>query len=516
MQLGIDFGTTRTVVACCDRGNYPILTFEDDTDTPVDWYPSVIAERRGELRFGWSALAVAGDPEWAVLRSVKRLFSGPSSTPDFQVQLGSSTLSGTELVARFLTSLRDAILTRSNRPRSRRARDTTLTAVVATPASAHGTQRFITLDAFRRAGFEVVGMLNEPSAAGFEYTHRYRSTVTSKREHIVVYDLGGGTFDASLVHISGKSHEAIATAGGTLGGDDFDALLVDQTLAAAGLDRAALDGRALRLLSDHCREAKERIHASTKRITIDLEATLGGAARVPQVTLPVTDYFDACVPLVQRTLDAMAPVLGRLEVGSEEALDGLAGLYVVGGASSLPVVGRVLRDTFGRRVHRSAHPSGAIAMGLAIAADDEAGFILADRLSRHFGVFREGQGGRDVVFDPIFDRDTRVPARKDAEAVVQRRVYRAAHNVGRYRFVECAALDGSGVPIGDITAYKDVFFAFDRDVRGRDDLGQVPVHRMPSDGPLIEEKYTVTPLGMVSVTITDLDSGYAKAYQVGA
>jgi hypothetical protein len=211
----------------------------------------------------------------------------------------------------------------------------------------------------------------------------------------------------------------------------------------------------------------------------------------------------------------MAPVLDRLEVEGDDPLSELAGLYVVGGGSALPVVGRVLRDTFGRRVHRSAHPSGAIAMGLAIAADEDAGFELADRLSRHFGVFRERQGGRDVVFDPIFGRDTRVPAQKDAP-VVERRVYRAAHNVGRYRFVECAALDGSGVPLGEMTAYNDVLFPFDRGVRDRPDLRDVPVQRMSAEGPLIEERYTVTPLGMVSVTITDLDSGFARKYEMGA
>ena len=90
----------------------------------------------------------------------------------------------------------------------------------------------MTLDAFRHAGFHVIGMLNEPSAAGFEYTHRYRNTITSRREHIVVYDLGGGTFDASLVHMTGKSHEAVATAGShQLGGDDFDAMLANLALA---------------------------------------------------------------------------------------------------------------------------------------------------------------------------------------------------------------------------------------------------------------------------------------------
>jgi molecular chaperone DnaK (HSP70) len=515
MRLGIDFGTTRTVVACSDRGNYPALTFEDESGNPVDWFPSVAAERKGELRFGFDALATAGDPEWTRLRSFKRLLNGPRSAPDFEIRLGDSTLPGSELITGFLEALREAILTRSNRPRSSRE-DDRLEAVVATPANAHGTQRFVTLDAFRRAGFDVMGLLNEPSAAGFEYSHRYRNTITSRREHIVVYDLGGGTFDASLVHMAGKSHDAIATAGSNqLGGDDFDALLASLALESAGAAGLRLPRRALLALSEQCREAKERLNPSSRRVVIDLESCLGELAPVPEITIAVADFYDRCVPLVQRSIEAMAPVMALLEQKSDDPVAELAGIYVVGGASSLPVVGRVLRELFGRRVHRSPYPSAAIAIGLSIASDDDAGFQLSDRLSRHFGVFREKDGGRDVVFDPIFGRDTRVPGKGDSP-VVHRRVYRPMHNIGRYRFVECAALDPHGVPLGDITAYGDVFFPFDRRIRSTNDLARVPVRRLNEAGPLIQEEYSVTPLGLVRVTIKDLESGYERAYDVGA
>jgi hypothetical protein len=207
--------------------------------------------------------------------------------------------------------------------------------------------------------------------------------------------------------------------------------------------------------------------------------------------------------------------MSRLELKNDDPTAELAGIYVVGGASSLPVVGRVLREIFGRRVHRSPYPSAAIAIGLAIAGDEDAGFALSDRLSRHFGVFREGQSGTEATFDPIFSRDTRVPKSGEAPPV-HRRVYRAAHNVGRYRFVECAALDTHGVPVGDITAYRDVYFPFDRSMRGARDLANVPVYRMTHEGPLIQEEYAITPLGLVRVTIKDLESGYERAYDVGA
>jgi hypothetical protein len=154
-------------------------------------------------------------------------------------------------------------------------------------------------------------------------------------------------------------------------------------------------------------------------------------------------------------------------------------------------------------------------MGLAIAVDEEAGFELSDRLSRYFGVFRESEGGHGVVFDPIFGRDARVPARGEAPAL-HRRVYRAAHNVGRFRFVECAHLDREGVPHGDITAFDDVFFAFDRSMRHLGpELAHIPVRRLPGEGPLIEEEYAITPHGLLRVTIADLEAGYRRVFDVG-
>ena len=208
--------------------------------------------------------------------------------------------------------------------------------------------------------------------------------------------------------------------------------------------------------------------------------------------------------------------MAKLDEDVDEAMTEIAGIYVVGGASALPVVPRVLRERFGRRVHRSPYPSGAIAIGLAIAADEDAGFEVSDRLSRHFGVFREGRGGEEVVFDPIFDREERVPARGEGRSLLGR-VYRAAHSVGRYRFVECAALDHRGVPIGDITAYSDVFFPFDRSLRAESvELSRVPVRRIAGDGPLIQEKYSVTEHGLVKVTITDLETGFERPYPIGA
>src|SRR6185369_9464484 len=106
MRLGIDFGTTRTVVACADRGNYPVLTFCDDAGDSQDWFPSVVAERGGDLRFGFDALAVANDSSFTALRSFKRLLADAQAAPGTSVRVGSITMAIDELVTRFLGAMR--------------------------------------------------------------------------------------------------------------------------------------------------------------------------------------------------------------------------------------------------------------------------------------------------------------------------------------------------------------------------------------------------------------------------
>jgi molecular chaperone DnaK (HSP70) len=510
MRIGVDFGTTHTVVALCDRGNYPVLGFVDADGESHDWFPSVAAVRGAERRYGFDALDVAADPTWTVLRSFKRLLGGPEASLGRTIDVGGGPVAVAELVAGFLRGLRDAIRGRSNLPRALRD-DPRLEAVVAVPANAHGTQRLVTLDAFRAAELDVRAVLNEPSAAGFEYTHRHRTTISSRRDHVVVYDLGGGTFDASLLAMRERHHEVVQTTGiNQLGGDDFDAVLAELALAAAGVPSERLRARERAALLDVCRDAKEGLSPQSRKVAIDLEACLGADSPVTQVTVGTAELYAACEPLIARSIDAMAPLLGRL-AGEQDEHD-VAGIYVVGGASALPAVGRALRDRFGRRVHRSPYPFASTAIGLAIAADDDAGFSLSDRFSRTFGVFREARAGREAAFDAIFGAEAALPAAGDG--VSHRRRYRAAHNVGVFRFVECSALDDAGAPRGDLTPLGDVWFPFDPRLAGVGDLAEVPVERTET-GPLVEEEYSIDARGVVHVAIRNVEAGYGREFEVG-
>ncbi|MDP9034750.1 MAG: Hsp70 family protein [Myxococcota bacterium] len=522
MRLGIDFGTTRTVVARADRGNYPVIGFVDAAGDRAAWIPTLVAERAGELRFGFEAAAVLDDPTFTILRSFKRLLSGPDAGPQQRLSVGTTELRAADLIVKFLAYVRDAILTRSDArlgggKEAKTSAGGALQAAIAVPANAPTSQRFVTLDAFRRAGFEVKAMLNEPSAAGFEYTHRHRDTLSSRRDIVVVYDLGGGTFDASMVRMSGRRHEVLATAGvGRLGGDDFDRVLADLVLSRLGFPDGALAPSAWGHLVDQCRAAKEALHASSRKITVDLEAALGGAAPQPEITIATSDYYDACAPLVTRTVEVLTPIMSRIDscVDGETAapdLTEVAGIYVVGGASELPLVARALRQQFGRRVHRSPYPSAAVAIGLAIAADTGAGLELVDRYSRTFGVFREGAGGRDITFDAIFQAGTELPS-ASSEPLVSTRRYRAAHNVGHFRFFDCERFDENGGPRGDMAFYGDLYFPFDTALREAD-LPSVPVSRRTVEGPEIVEEYSLDQSGIVGVLIRNLDSGDERCYR---
>jgi hypothetical protein len=347
--------------------------------------------------------------------------------------------------------------------------------------------------------------MSEPAAAGVEYASRYQRTLNSRRQTVLVYDLGGGTFDASLVSMTGDAHDVVATAGlPRVGGDDFDAVLFGLALSAAGLDPADLSVAERTRLQLHCREQKEQLHNNSRRITIELGGIAGGAEDA-HTTIKVADFYAGCQALIERTLAVMAPLLSE----GSDPLAGIAGVYVVGGASALPAVGRALKSRFGRRVHRALTPAAATAVGLAQAFTGVVAFT--EPLSRSFGVFREASGGSQVRFDLIFDAGQRLPT---SGLVEQVRTYRPAHNIGHFRYVECTGLDESGAPGGDIAPFADVLFPYAPGLRTEGvALDEVRVERTAAALPVIEERYTIDAAGIIEFSITDLESGYSRQHR---
>ncbi len=514
MKFGIDFGTTRIIVAAVDRGNYPLVPFET-SEGVFDWFPSLAAVRNPaqydpatdtpingssapaqQYRFGWDAWHVQGDPRWTVLRSLKRYLedAGPHTRiaigPPSGIPAEPREVPLTDLLLGLTTALRRELAARFGE-------DTPLEVMLGVPANANSNQRFLTVEAFRQAGFRVLGLLNEPSAAAIEFSHRQKA-----KGRILVYDLGGGTFDVSLVEVEGGTHTVLACEGiSNLGGDDFDMVLAELAVGKPMLESLYI-GELFRL-DEECRRQKEALHANSRRIVIDLDQVREGMG---QAAVQVGDFYHLCRPLVEESVVATA----KLAEGQE-----IDALYVTGGGSELPLVARVLKEEFGRKVKRSEYTRSATAIGLAIQADETSGYQLREVFTRHFGVWRESDAGERMIFDPIFPRGTRLPKSGEPPLTVVR-TYQPVHNVGHFRYLEASHLSETGQPEGDITVWDEILFPFDPALSSEAKLEGVHVGRSPHAGVQeIEERYACDSAGAVKVTIRNLTSGYQREYRLG-
>ena len=484
MQVGIDFGTTRTVVALADRGNYPVVTFESPDGGHYEWFPSLLAVNGSERCYGWQAWSRQQDPEWTIVRSLKRILD--EAGPHTAIHVAEETVPLLQVLSEMAMALKACL------PSDK------LDTMIGVPAGSNSNQRFLTTEMFRLAGFDVIGLLNEPSAASIEYGHK-----NSEAGLILVYDLGGGTFDASLVQIDQRTHRVLASEGiPTLGGDDFDLALAE--MAVDEERRNQLSQAQLFRLHDECRVKKESIHPNTRKVVLDLDGVSEGLG---SVSIAVADYYERCRPMLDETVHLIDDLLAG-------HMDDFAALYVIGGGSELPLVSRVLKETYGRRVRRSAHARAATAIGLAIQADSETGYVLSEKFTRFFGVWREGDAGRRIIFDPLFAKGTPLAAAGEVPLAISRR-YSPVHNIGDFRYLECSHLDDLGQPTGDVTVWDEIRFPFDPDLQRMNGEAVPVAHSDTAASQLIEETYTCDASGTVGVRITNLSAGYGRDYRLG-
>jgi molecular chaperone DnaK (HSP70) len=506
MRIGIDFGTTRIVVASADRGNYPLVNFEAPDGRVRDWYPSLLAVSKEKRAYGWEALEQQGKPGWTVVRSLKRKLknAGPCSTIDIAGQRLNVSLLMTEM----MTALRRDLMEKSTLGAGKYDR---LQIMLGVPANANSNQRFLAQEAARGAGFEVLGLLNEPSAAAVEFAFRNSGDRKNRvKGGLLVYDLGGGTFDVSLVALGEAERSVIASDGvPDLGGDDFDEILAVLALAEAGKPAQtedSLTGAEWYLLFDECREKKESLNSNSRKITVDLERV---RKDWKEVSISVDAFYERCRPLVEASRRVVEALLAA---HPDHAIDTL---YLTGGGSELPPVARVLRETFGRRVQRSAYMRSATAIGLAIRAEGHEDRPLRDQFTKNFGVWREADDGRNVVFDVIFPRGVKLPSRGE-EPLRMVRSYRPAHNIGYFRYLECVHLGANNQPEGEISNWDEIRVAFDPSLRDSADLTDQPVRPYaPPQELVIEEEYTCDANGDVEVKIRDKITQQANEYRLG-
>ena len=494
------------MVAASDRGNFPLVNFETPDGSVRDWFPPLVAVKGNSRLYGWEALAMQDQPDWSVIRSLKRWLR--HAGPHTEIEAAGQALPLRLLLVELLSALRTQLIERSTLGATAEDR---LEAMLGVPANANSNQRFLTEDAAKAAGFEVLGLLNEPSSAAIEFAYRNSAERKARPQSgLVVYDLGGGTFDVSLVSLGEDEHSVLASDGiPDLGGDDFDEILAELALEAAGLSasvREQLNFMQWSHLLEECREKKEALNPNTRKVSVDLERV---RSDWKEVSIPVDTYYERCRPLIESSRQVVENLLAT---HPDHSLDTL---YVTGGGSELPPVARILRENFGRRVRRSAYMHSATAIGLAIRADAQAD-ELRERFTQNFGVWREADEGRNISFDLIFPRGMELPASGEPPLRSVRR-YRPAHNIGYFRYLECGQLCPNNQPAGEISNWDDIRFPFDPALQNHSELSALTVNHLsaPGDECLIEEAYSCDASGNLKVTISNVTTGHAREYSIG-
>jgi molecular chaperone DnaK len=460
--IGIDLGTTNSCVAVMEGGEAVVIPNAEGARTT----PSVVAFRDGERMVGQVAKRQAiTNPQRTVI-SIKREMGS-----DYKVDIDGKKYTPQEISAMILQKLKSDAEAYLGQPVTE--------AVITVPAYFTDAQRQATKDAGKIAGLDVKRIINEPTAAAVAY-----GVDKETAQKVMVYDLGGGTFDVSILEIDDGVIEVLATAGNNrLGGDDFDKCIMDY-LAAEFKKENGID-----LTGDA--QAMQRLKEAAEKAKIELSGVTSSDIHLPYITADATGpkHLDVTLSrakfneltnhLVQAT---MGPVRQALSDAGLQASD-LAKVLLVGGSSRIPAVQDAVKSITGKEGFKGINPDECVAVGAAIQggvlAGDKKGLLLLDVTPLSLGI--ETMGG---VFTKLIERNTTIPVKKS-------QIFSTAAD--NQPSVEVHVLQGER----EMAAYNKTLGRFTLD-------GIAPARR---GVPQIEVTFDIDANGIVNVSAKDLGTG---------
>ena len=498
--IGIDLGTTNSCVAVMEGGKPKVIENSEGERTT----PSVVAfTKDGERLIGQPAKRQAvTNPDntiFAVKRLIGRRYDDPITKKDTElvpykivkgpngdawVHAGGKDYSPSQISAFILQKMKETAEAYLG--------ESVTQAVITVPAYFNDAQRQATKDAGQIAGLEVLRIINEPTAAALAYGLEKEDGKT-----IAVYDLGGGTFDVSVLEIGDGVFEVKSTNGDTfLGGEDFDARIVnwlaDQFKAKEGIDLRT-DRLALQRLKEAAEKAKiELSSAQTTEINQPfITARMEGGATTPLhlvVTLTRAELEKLVGDLVDRTIEPCKKALKDAGVDAKDIAD----VVLVGGQTRMPLVRERVKEFFGREPHVGVNPDEVVAMGAAIQAGvlqgDVKDVLLLDVTPLSLGI--ETLGG---VFTRMIDRNTTIPTKKS-------QVFSTAED------------NQNAVTIRVFQGEREM--AADNKMLGQFDLVGIPP--APRGVPQIEVTFDIDANGIVNVSAKDKGTGKEQQIRIQA